>query len=184
MNGPSTRIPFPRVSGERAGGPIVVGVDGSEPSLHALAWALEHAASLGRPVEVVTVWPIHAPVFVREVGGHFCEPRWRAARVQADTVARALAEVSNPPAYALRLENAEVIDALVTAAGPASLLVLGTDRTEQTTDSPAWVYAHNTPLTVLVQRRTNCPVVLVADPATSTADQPAEQPELADSATR
>lgn len=41
----------------RDGSPtIVVGVDGSDPSVEALAWAIEEAGRRGADVEVVTVW--------------------------------------------------------------------------------------------------------------------------------
>jgi nucleotide-binding universal stress UspA family protein len=42
----------PAASGNR----IVVGVDGSEPALHALAWAARQAELTGTPLAVVTTW--------------------------------------------------------------------------------------------------------------------------------
>lgn len=36
--------------------PVVVGVDGSEHSKKALAWAARYAASIGAPLTAVTVW--------------------------------------------------------------------------------------------------------------------------------
>jgi len=46
----------------RAQGRIVVGVDGSEPSVRALRWAAEEAVLTGASVDVVTAWtfPEHA----------------------------------------------------------------------------------------------------------------------------
>lgn len=45
-----------------APGPVVVGVDGSEPSLRALRWAAHQAAVAGSTLDVVTAWtfPEHA----------------------------------------------------------------------------------------------------------------------------
>jgi nucleotide-binding universal stress UspA family protein len=44
----------------RDGGRIVVGVDGSDSSLAALAWAVRQAALTGARVEAVTAWQIPA----------------------------------------------------------------------------------------------------------------------------
>lgn len=107
---------------------IVVAVDGSAASVRALVWALNHAASTGASVEALTAWPLHGAVFVREVAGHFCEPRWRAREVQADAVARALTQVDETPPYDLRVVNADLVDALVRASTRAALVVVGSDR--------------------------------------------------------
>jgi hypothetical protein len=78
-------------------------------------------------VEALTTWPLHGPVFVREVAGHFCEPRWRAREVQAAAVARALALVDDAPPYEMRVVNADLAGALTRAAARAVLVVVGTD---------------------------------------------------------
>jgi len=109
---------------------VVVAVDGSEASVRALVWALEHASTEDLRVEVLTTWPLRGPVFVREVAGHFCEPRWEAREAQAAAAAHALALVADAPPHDLRVENAELIEALVriaTFTRPA-LVVLGSDR--------------------------------------------------------
>jgi hypothetical protein len=105
----------------------VAAVDGSAASVRALVWALRHAARRGLRVEALTTWPMHDSVFVREVAGHFCEPRWHAREAQADAVARALAQVDEAPAYDLRVVNAPLVDALVRASRRAVLVVLGSD---------------------------------------------------------
>jgi hypothetical protein len=112
---------------------VVVAVDGSPASVRALVWALRHAAEAGLRVEILTTWPMRGPVFVREVSGHFCEPRWAAREAQAAAAAEALAAVADPPAYELRIENALLVDALVRAAGRAALVVVGSDSV---TDGP------------------------------------------------
>jgi len=112
---------------------VVVAVDGSPASVRALVWALGHAAGAGLRVEILTTWPMRGPVFVREVSGHFCEPRWAAREAQAAAAAEALAVVADPPAYELRIENALLVDALVRAAGRAALVVVGSDSV---TDGP------------------------------------------------
>lgn len=60
---PDSRRPSPAeaeagniISGEKMAGKIVVGVDGSEGSRHALAWAIRQAAASGAAVQPVIVW--------------------------------------------------------------------------------------------------------------------------------
>lgn len=124
---PTTRRPSLPAGGS-APDRIVVAVDGSAASVRALLWALDHAVATGASVEALTAWPLHGAVFVREVAGHFCEPRWRAREVQADAVARALAEVRETPPYDLRVVNADLVDALVRASARAVIVVVGSDR--------------------------------------------------------
>lgn len=123
-------VPAPRPPAERspaADDEIVVAVDGSDASVRALVWALRYAAEQGLRVEVLTTWPLHGAVFVREVAGHFCEPRWRAREVQAAAVAEALAAVDDAPPYDLRVVNADVVDALVRARNRSIMVVIGSD---------------------------------------------------------
>jgi hypothetical protein len=105
----------------------VVAVDDSEASVRALVWAFGKAKDLGVRVEALTAWPLHGPVFVREVAGHFCEPRWRAREVQAAAVARALALVDNAPPYEMRVVNADLVGALTRAGARSVLVVVGVD---------------------------------------------------------
>jgi hypothetical protein len=131
MDRPQTRqnVPVPRTaSATHAPSDVVVAaVDGSEASVRALVWALREAARRGLRVEALTAWPLHGSVFVREVAGHFCEPRWHAREAQADAVARALAQVDEAPVHDLRVVNAPLVDALVRASRRAVIVVLGSD---------------------------------------------------------
>jgi hypothetical protein len=106
---------------------VIVAVDGSSASVRAMIWALRHAAEKGLRVEALTAWPVHGPVFVREVTGHFSEHRWRAREIQAEAVSRALAAVDDAPPHDLRVVNAEVVDALTRASARAVLVVVGSD---------------------------------------------------------
>lgn len=122
-------IPTPRQpEGVEGDDLVVVAVDGSPASVRALGWALRHAVENDLRVEVLTTWPLHGPVFVREVSGHFCQPRWDAREAQAAAAARALATIDHAPAYDLRVENASLVDALVRAAERCVLVVMGSDR--------------------------------------------------------
>jgi hypothetical protein len=130
-------VPGPRSPAERSPLPdrVVVAVGAGRASVRALVWGLRHAAKQGLRVEVVTAWPLHGPVFVREVAGHFCEPRWHAREVQAAAVAEALASVEHAPPYELRVVNAEVVDVLTRARNRAVMVVIGSDR--RASDPPA-----------------------------------------------
>lgn len=122
-------IPTPRQPTAAEGTDLaVVAVDGSPASVRALSWALKHAVENDLRIEVLTTWPLHGPVFVREVSGHFCQPRWDAREAQAAAAARALATIDHAPAYDLRVENATLVDALVRAAERCVLVVIGSDR--------------------------------------------------------
>lgn len=138
---------------------MVVGVDGSAASVQALTWALRYAAENDAVVEVVTAWPVGAPVFVREVPGHFSEARWTASQAQARAIAHALSLVGEQTRYTTRLENAGVVKAVIEAAKTGDLIVLGTDRIEGERDPSSSDDPHS--LTVAVQRLAECPVVLV-----------------------
>jgi len=133
---------------------VIVAVDGSEASIRALVWALRHAVDHGMRVEALTTWPLHGAVFVREVAGHFCEPRWRAREVQAHAVARALAQVEDAPAVELHVVNASLVDALTRARKRAVMVVMGTDGPE----SPRSTRQR---LTRQVSRSVPAPVVVV-----------------------
>jgi hypothetical protein len=150
-------IPRARVSVEqiRQAQLVVVGVDGSEASVRALVWALRYAAENDAVVEVVTAWPMHAAAFIGEVPGHFNEARWQAVQAQARVIAHATSLVSESPPHTARVENARALDALIRAAQPASLLVLGTDR-EDCSGAGSWAS-----FTVRAQHAAPCPVILV-----------------------
>ncbi len=123
----------PRRDRGRERPPVVVAVDGSDACVRALVWAFRQAVAHGLPVVALTTWPLSGDVFVRAVPGHFCEPRWRAREVQATAVSRALAAVPHPPIYDLRVDNAELVDALIRAGERASMVVMGSDGPEDFT---------------------------------------------------
>ncbi|MBD3947110.1 universal stress protein [Nocardioides ganghwensis] len=103
----------------------LVAVDGAAAGVDALVWALRRAADHDTVVDVLTVWPDHRSVFVREVPGHFCAARWEAAVAQQDTIRRAADLVSTAPIRSVSLQNADVLDAIVRASERHDLVVLG-----------------------------------------------------------
>ena len=97
------------------GAGIVVGVDGSEPSMAALRWAAEQATLLHTDLVVVHAWePVangHAPYAPTPAGPTPTQERERAAQILAATVREALGPrtgdgvrrivVEGPPAHVL-----------------------------------------------------------------------------------
>lgn len=160
---PAPQIPEPR-SAQDDVRLIVVGADGRAASARALAWALSHALGSGARVRVVTGWPVHAPVFLSEVPGHFNEARWAGSRALDETIARAQELVGVAVPVTRVLVNAPPLAALVSASGEASLLVLGTDRPDGDLPRPGQL-SPTTPLTLRVRAAAGCPVVLVPPPA-------------------
>jgi nucleotide-binding universal stress UspA family protein len=105
---------------------IVVGVDESESSRRALAWAAGEALRRGSTLEVVTTWswdavegaPLAAvdPEAMSEI----------AETTQKDAIAAVLAPMDPRPAYARIVVQASPAAALVQASRTADLLVVGT----------------------------------------------------------
>ncbi|MCB5293931.1 universal stress protein [Arthrobacter sp. SO3] len=100
---------------------IVVGVDGSEPSLAALRWAVDEARMRHGQVRAVTAWhypPV--PSTVEDSGGN--DSFHAAERVQADALKAVAAESVDITGNLVR--DAPVT-ALLDAATDADLLILG-----------------------------------------------------------
>lgn len=160
-----------------SGGSVVEGrvslvcVDGSDASVQALVWAFGNAVETNMSVEVLTTWPQRGAVFVHDVPGHFCAPRWEARAIQNDVVARALFQADRVPPYSMRLENSEIGDALFRASMRCDLLVMG--QTEERS------YASGAPrrrLTELVTARASCRVAVVSVSGLLTVSNRARRP--------
>lgn len=116
--------------GRRAGGPVVVGVDGSVVSARALRFAFEFAAR--QDVEVIAVHASSGISAMAAIAARPVETRARAApRDGAGVVGTALAEcVERYPRVVDHLVNAagSPADALLAASRRTSLLVVGGHR--------------------------------------------------------
>lgn len=101
---------------------IVVAVDGSPPSLEALAWAVRQSSLTGAVVEVVTAW--HYPAGFGEYA-YQAEPDW-AADAQA-IQDRALEEVlgDDTGSVVRSVVEGHPVPVLLAAAAGAELLVMG-----------------------------------------------------------
>lgn len=134
---------------------VVVGVDGSEPSTRALAWALDVAATRGWAVEAVTAWPEADAVMVHDVPGHHSEPRHRAVTTQARTVETATRAVAAVPELASVIVNSHPVDALLRRAADARLLVVGSHGGDRPLDR------RHVPVDETLALLSPCPVVVV-----------------------
>ena len=108
---------------------IVVGVDGSQGSKAALAWAMGQARLTGATVEAVNSWqdPI---VFGYSYGWNpapFDGERFASvmAKVLDDTIAEVSAEQEKPVTVLARVVQGHAAEALTDAAKGAQLLVVG-----------------------------------------------------------
>lgn len=102
----------PPASGSSSSTPvIVVGVDGSEPSKHALAWAAHEARLRGASLRVVLAWHIPTIVYPPDVDVYASEPQLARERLDSE-----IAQVLGP--------DPEVAVETVVDVGPAAKLIL------------------------------------------------------------
>lgn len=109
-------------------GHLVVGVDGSEPSRHALRWALAEARLRDLDVRAVHVWrfpaltyagAVAAPVLARD------DLEAAAHALLAQEVDAALADAADPPKVEPVVVEGAPAEQLVTLSAGAQLLVVG-----------------------------------------------------------
>jgi nucleotide-binding universal stress UspA family protein len=101
---------------------VVVGVDGSEPSRHALQWARFMAGALSAAIDAVTVWDISAVTASAWVDD------WNPEEETATNLHKTLTEVlgSEPPVTVREIvRRGSAASELVQASQGAQLLVLG-----------------------------------------------------------
>ncbi len=104
--------------------PIVVGVDGSESSKIALAWAIRQARFEGAPVDAVIAWEYPAFYGWAPPATDQFDFAGNAAAVLADTVKDVVGD-DPPVAVTTRVVEGNAAQVLVDAARTARLLVVG-----------------------------------------------------------
>jgi nucleotide-binding universal stress UspA family protein len=137
-------------------GTIVVGMDGSPGGRRALAWALDHAATTGAAVEVVTAYDLEGTDWFDPDGP--VEQREAVDAQQCHDVEAALREIDQPPTVRQVVIKADPVQALLHAAKGADLLVLGSHgRTDLASFLRGTTAAR-------CARRSATPVVVVPEP--------------------
>jgi nucleotide-binding universal stress UspA family protein len=110
--------------GDSTDRPVLVGVDGSEPSQHALEWAADEAERRGAPLECLTAWTWPTAYGWASVVPEGLDPAGDAGRVLGEQLAPV--RTAHPDLEV----RAEVVEgrpdqALVEASRAAVLLVVG-----------------------------------------------------------
>src|SRR6476659_4133100 len=110
-------------------GTIVVGVDGSQSSEHALAWAAEQARAQARAVTLVHVVPRSTPILLDPTGTSPQEARDLSLRAKGHDVLAAAREQVHGLAPGVSVEEVCLVgdprEALVELSGSSSMVVLG-----------------------------------------------------------
>jgi nucleotide-binding universal stress UspA family protein len=133
---------------------IVVGIDGSDLSKGALAWAAEHARHLGGEVLAVTGYEVPWTIFLAPTATE-ADYQEAARVVLEETVAEFRADHPDVPVRS-SLVQARPAHALTEAAGSAQLLVVGSHGRGELPGmhlgSVAGFCVHHAPCPVLVFR--------------------------------
>lgn len=102
--------------------PITAGIDGTEESLAALAWAAREAVRRGMPLRVVRAWRFQAHDAV-DTGDRTTQERW--VRESAGEAARTVRERHPDLAVTVDVLEGDAVDTLTGVAADAEMLVLG-----------------------------------------------------------
>jgi nucleotide-binding universal stress UspA family protein len=103
-------------------GPITAGVDGTDESVAALAWAAREAVRRDRELRVVHAWRFQ-PNAAQDVAGRDAQERW--VRDAAERTVAEIAERHPALTVATDVREGGPVETLVAAAAEAELLVLG-----------------------------------------------------------
>lgn len=141
-------------------GEVVVGVDGSEPSRLALAWAAEAARLHARPLRVVMAWSWLAPLGER--GREPFRAEWGAEDAALSLHAIVADVVGFDSEIDIELEAVYGLPAatLIERGEDAALLVVGPRARSMTTP------AHLGSVALQVLHHAPCPLVIVRAPST------------------
>ena len=151
---------------------IVVGVDGSLPSVDALRWALREAGPLDATVEAVVAWDFPVTYGI-EFGALDVDWAGNAAAALRDAL-RAAPRPAGRPVTAMVIRGRPV-DVLVAAAADADLLVIGSQRRAARPGPPQGSIVRQ------VAARVRCPVVVVRRLLDAWSDRPSPSDGVAES---
>lgn len=112
----------------RVRGVVAVGVDGSEPSKHALLWAQFLAHATGGTVEVIAAWEPFIAYGVMGAGLATIPPDWNPAQDAKKALTATIDEVfgeHRPVGLHLSVREGNPAQVLIEASRSAQLLVVG-----------------------------------------------------------
>lgn len=139
---------------------IVVSVDGSAASQHALAWAVTHAALEHTPLTVLAVHPVATSAWT---GNPIVYPQDRAEAERVmnaaeKTVSKTIGELGDdrPSTVTVRGSIGQLGQALIEASHDADMVVLGTRGSGFARLMPGSVRAQ-------IVNHAACPVVVISD---------------------
>ncbi len=107
---------------------IVVGVDGSEPSKHALQWGAFLARPIGARIEVVAAWELFTGWTAVGAGWAAVPPDWDPAADAEKALAETIDEVfdgQRPPGLTTQVRQGNPAKVLLEASQGARMLVVG-----------------------------------------------------------
>ncbi|MEP6797328.1 MAG: universal stress protein [Lapillicoccus sp.] len=110
------------------GARLVVGVDGSEPSLAALRWAEFLAPAMGSTIQVVAVWQATTAFGLMGEGWGALPSDWNPAGITRDALEAAVNEVfgdHRPAGLETRVEEGNTAQVLLELSADARMLVIG-----------------------------------------------------------
>ena len=140
---------------------IVVGVDGSDHSRHALEWAIREAAVRHAPLTVLTVQQAVAgywggPILYPDDQGLADEARERAQEETDSTLEKIDAE-SRPSSVTVRAVTGLPAEALLDAAADADMLIVGSRG------AGGFKRLLMGSVSIQVTHHAHCPVVVIPD---------------------
>jgi nucleotide-binding universal stress UspA family protein len=138
-----------------AGGRIVVGVDGSESSAHALRWAAEEALARGSGLEVIQAWEANIGVIPPSSASN--ESFERQANQSLSEAVTGLPTDERPADIDSRAVHGKAAAALIDASAGAELLVVGSHGHGGVAGSLLGSVSRR------VSEHAHCPVVIVRE---------------------
>ncbi|WP_328417371.1 universal stress protein [Streptomyces violaceus] len=106
-------------------GPITAGVDGSQESLAALAWAAREAARRGLAIRVVHAWRVQSPEVIESAITGDADSQAERVHSAVTEAVRTVTERHPDLDVTADVVEGPAVDTLVAAAADAELLVLG-----------------------------------------------------------